>query len=314
MTDRLSILIVHGRGRKPGEEAYRDIAFDAIRSGIARDFPDCLDAFDAVRLEFVYYGDLTNALLDGDGVPYDAALDIGDRRNALTALKAITARKRFSIRDYDRLAGKTALKEFAADVLSPVARLSGLGMWLLRRVSEDFAEYLDQGSEYATEVRRRVRDKLMELFDSDERIMVIAHGTGSVIVYDALWEMSHEPGLQERVGNEKLDQWVTLGTPLGSPLIQKRLLGASQRKKLRFPSNVITWQNLSAEDDYTCYDNTVADDFKGMMKDRLVSQVKDYRIFNLAVRYGRSNPHSSVGYFIHPRLSKVINDWINSNG
>jgi trehalose-6-phosphate synthase len=67
---------------------------------------------------------------------------------------------------------------------------------------------------------------------------------------------------------------------------------------------------MAAEDDYTCYDNTLADDFKKMMVQKRVSAVHDYRIFNLAVRYGKSNPHSSVGYYIHPRLAKVISDWI----
>jgi hypothetical protein len=44
-----------------------------------------------------------------------------------------------------------------------------------------------------------------------------------------------------------------------------------------------------------------------------VSAVHDYRIFNLAVRYGKSNPHSSVGYYIHPRLTKIIADWCSTD-
>jgi hypothetical protein len=49
------------------------------------------------------------------------------------------------------------------------------------------------------------------------------------------------------------------------------------------------------------------------MSQRLVSTVTDYRVFNHAVRYGRSNPHSSVGYYIHPRVSKIMADWIDHN-
>ncbi|MCH8136156.1 MAG: hypothetical protein IIB77_09295 [Proteobacteria bacterium] len=47
------------------------------------------------------------------------------------------------------------------------------------------------------------------------------------------------------------------------------------------------------------------------MIQRLVSAITDYRVFNLALRYGRSNPHSSIGYYIHPRVSKIIADWMN---
>jgi len=50
-----------------------------------------------------------------------------------------------------------------------------------------------------------------------------------------------------------------------------------------------------------------------MMEQRLVSAVHDYRIYNLAVRYGKSNPHSSVGYYIHPRVTKIVVDWLQSD-
>jgi len=47
-----------------------------------------------------------------------------------------------------------------------------------------------------------------------------------------------------------------------------------------------------------------------MLQQRVVSAVNDYRIFNLAVRYGKSNPHSSIGYYIHPRMTKILGDWL----
>ncbi len=47
-----------------------------------------------------------------------------------------------------------------------------------------------------------------------------------------------------------------------------------------------------------------------MMREHIVSRISDFRIYNQTVRYGKSNPHSSVGYLIHPRLSKIIRDWL----
>ena len=90
------------------------------------------------------------------------------------------------------------------------------------------------------------------------------------------------------------------------------LKGADEELEARFPTNVISWYNVAAEDDYTCHDNTLADDFKKMLHKRLVSVVHDYRVYNLAIRYGKSNPHSSVGYYIHPRVSKIVVDWMSS--
>ena len=104
---------------------------------------------------------------------------------------------------------------------------------------------------------------------------------------------------------------MTLGSPLGDSNIRKRLNGAKEKLALRYPKNVIAWHNVSAEDDYTCHDDTLADDFKKMMNRRIVSAVNDYKIYNLAVRYGRSNPHNSIGYYIHPRTAKVVVDWMN---
>ena len=87
-------------------------------------------------------------------------------------------------------------------------------------------------------------------------------------------------------------------------------MGAKNNGRSKYPCNVVTWHNLSAEDDYLCHDNTLADDFKPMLKQRLVSSIRDYKIYNMSVRYGKSNPHSSLGYYVHPRLSQIIVEWL----
>ena len=81
----------------------------------------------------------------------------------------------------------------------------------------------------------------------------------------------------------------------------------SPRENTKNP--LIKSHNVAAEDDYVCHDNTLKDDFKSMLQQQAVSMVHDYRIYNLAVRYGKSNPHSSVGYYIHPRVSKLLVEW-----
>lgn len=308
--ERLTILVVHGRDFKPGVDDYAAITFEAMRAGLARDYPDSLVAFDVIERDIAWYGDLTNDYLERQGLHYDAALDIGDRHNALAALQEINARKRFGIRDYDRVAGKTALKELVADIVAPLGRGLGFGMWLIRRTSKDFAAYLEGSETYADAARERVRDKIRSCLDRGDCLMLITHGTGSAIAWDALWELSHDPSYAAACEGKKVDQWVTMGSPLANANVQRRLFGSDRKDGDRYPTNVISWQNLSAEDDYTCHDKSVSDDYSYMLKHRLVSQINDFRIFNLAVRYGRSNPHSSVGYFIHPRLSKLIADWI----
>jgi hypothetical protein len=310
--EKRSIVLIHGRDFKPAADKYLDIAVAAMRIGLERDYPDCAALFDGIQKDLAWYGDLNAEVLTAAGKTYDEELDVGDRYNALNKLKAITPRKKFGIRLYDQLPGKSALPEFFMDVGATVAGAVGLRMPVIGRLAKDFGAYLDDDA-FAEEARRRLHEKLCEAMDRGDKIMLITHGTGSVIAYDVLWELSNDTATYPEYGDNKVDQWLTLGSPLGDSIVQKRLLGAKERDDNRFPSNVISWHNLAAEDDYACHDTTLADDFKKMMVQKRVSAVHDYRIFNLAVRYGKSNPHSSVGYYIHPRLTKIIADWVSAD-
>ena len=305
-----SLLIVHGRDFKPAGETYLELARSALRKGVERDYPEQVAGFDALPVDVAWYGDLNAGVLAARGKTYDEKLDVGDRRNLLQSLSQIAPRKKFGIRMYDKLPGKSALPEFFMDIGATVSSAVGMRMPVIGRMAKDFAAYLNNDDGFADRARARVRDKICELMDANKHIMLVTHGTGSVVAYDVLWELSNDTETCPEYGECKVDQWVTLGSPLGDRIVQKRLLGAQEREEARFPSNVISWHNLSAEDDYTCHDATLADDFRTMLRKRQVSAVHDYRIFNLAVRYGKANPHSSIGYYIHPRLTKIIIDWL----
>ena len=302
---------MHGRGFKPAAVPLLQLINAALRAGVERDYPDHLAALDAVSTSLAYYGDLSNALLESKGKHYDAALDLGDRRNALASLRGIPARKRFGIRQYDCLPGKSAVPEFIAYICTPILGALGLTLPLIASVSRDFSDYLAGKTPYAEQVRERVRTKLCEHLERGDRLLLITHGTGCAVAYDVLWQLSHDPQYG-RYRDRKVDTWLTLGGPLGDLQIRKRLLGARSGANSVYPTNVITWYNVAAEDDYTCSDGTLANDFRRMLQQHLVSTINDFRIYNLALRFGKSNPHSSVGYYIHPRVSKIIVDWIEA--
>ncbi|HSD70635.1 MAG TPA: hypothetical protein VLB07_13845, partial [Woeseiaceae bacterium] len=246
------------------------------------------------------------------GGHYDESLDMGDRRNALQKLKSLVKTKHFGVTRYDRLPGKTAMAEFAADVAAPLLGTIGLSKALIAKVAPDLAEYWKADGEFAAKLRERVRQPIIEALDREERLLLVAHGTGSIVTYDVLWQLSHDPEYTGRYAEKKIDTLLTLGSPLGDSMVRRRLLGAKCKGRMRFPINVMTWYNISAEDDYLCHDNTLADDFKVMLKQRQVSSIRDHRIYNLSVRYGKSNPHSSVGYLMHPRTAQIVADWITS--
>lgn len=301
------ILLVHGRGFKPSPEVLGELSFAALRAGIERDYSEQLGDFDSVSQRTAFYADLSAQVLADAGRRYDEPLDVGDRRNAFDALRDIRPRKKFGIRQYDRLPGKSALREFAADVVAPVIGPVGLWRWVCRSISPDFAAYLENSNGYGDAVRERVRQAVVEALDSFGELAIIAHGTGSVVAWEVLRELSAERGPEDE---QKVDLFVTLGSPLGDAYLRRRLRGGQPDPATRFPANVITWYNVSAEDDYTCHDKTLADDYRQMLSEQRVSAITDYKIYNHAVRYGRSNPHSSIGYYIHPRVTRILVDWL----
>lgn len=309
-TSNRTLLFVHGRDFKPAPEDLLDLCIAAVKAGIKRDYPDAIDMFHAAGKRLAYYGDLNHDIQVAAGRNFDQALDLGDRRNALQALAAIDKRKNFGVHRYDRVPGKTAIAEFAAGVVGPVLGKLGLSKTLIAKVCAELGEYWSDDSDYNEKAKARVRDAIVEALRTDNQVMLVTHGIGCVIAYDVMWELSHTDAAELLPEGRKVDVWLTLGAPLGDSMVRSRLLGAKRKGTKKYPNNIVSWYNLSAEDDYLCHDNTLADDFRGMLKQKQVSKIKDFRIYNLAVRYGKSNPHSSVGYLIHPRVAQLISAWL----
>lgn len=306
------VLFVHGRDFKPSREKLLDLSVAAMSAGIERDCPELLAEFQALDKRMAYYGDLSNAWLSAAGKNYDETLDLSDRWQTLQALRAVQKRKHFSVSRYDRLPGKSALAEFAADLAAPLLGTIGLAGKVIGLFAGDVNEYWNS-CDFNSQVRERVRSAICEALAQDSKLLLVSHGTGCIASYDVLWQLSHEPEYAGTFAGRKVEQWLTLGAPLGDSTVQKRLLGAQARGRERYPANIVAWHNVAAEDDYFCHDNTVGNDFKEMLKLRLVSSIRDYRIYNLAVSYGKSNPHSALGYLVHPRVAKIVGDWLRQD-
>lgn len=305
-----TLIFVHGRDFKPHAEEFMDLSIAALLAGLERDYPDFVEEFCALDKHCAYYGDITDGFLTRKGQRYDETLDIGDRRNALIKLRGFDKKKNFGVARYDRLPGKTAMGEFAADVLAPLLARLGLSKKLIAKVGIDLGEYWNRDSDFSSRIRERVRSMINAALDANKRILLISHGTGCIVTYDVLWQLSHHEDYKQEDQQKKIDTWVTLGAPLGDSMVTRRLLGAREKGVRRYPTNVLSWYNLSAEDDFVSHDDTLANDFKPMLKQKQVSCIVDYHIYNLAIRYGKSNPHSSLGYLIHPRMSQTVVEWL----
>ncbi len=303
------ILFIHGRSFKPERPILKRLWISAVRHGLERSRPDRLARFDAARKEFVYYGDISGRFLRSKGKRYRQAADVADRRAALAALKAYGDRQ-FTRARYNRLPGKESLREFFADVAAGPLNWFGLSERAIGMVAPDMLEYWNPDSSFGSDVRWRFTEELRRAMTSGDRIMIVAHSLGAMIAWDTMWKISYA-GEYRGLRDGRVDLFLTIGCPLGDETVKDNLKGARSSGPRRYPANLLRWENVSAEDDYISHDQRVSNDYRKMLKyDLPIRSIKDHRIYNLTVRIGASNPHSSAGYLIHPKVSRLIADWL----
>ena len=302
-----TLILVHGRGFKPPRAALEAQWYAALRAGIVRDAAAAIPAFEQCRREFVHFGDETRATLAAAGRRHDEALDLADLENTLAELRALPRSKDFRRERYERLPGKTPIKEFLADIGAPTLAALRLEDRAIGRFLPELVDYWRGAVSPMRRVDARLRETVAAALARGDDVAIVSHCIGSVFAYNALWALSRDSAA---ASDQKVALWMTLGAPLGDEGVKRRLDDAGTDRARRYPSNVVAWINVAAEDDYVCHDDRVADDYREMLDRRLISRIDDVRIYNLAVRYGRSNPHNALGYLIHPRVSRAIATWL----
>lgn len=137
-----------------------------------------------------------------------------------------------------------------------------------------------------------------------KKIMLIAHSMGSIIAYDVLTKF---------VPTVPIDTFVTIGSPLGLPIIKSRIVaeqekGFPQKKVLKTPENIISnWYNLSDLKDKIAMDYSLSDDFEENSRhigviDKLVTNNYEYM--------ENRNSHKSYGYLRTPEMAEIIEEFL----
>lgn len=306
-----TILLVHGRSFKPPERELKQFWLAGLRTGLERDHPSALPAFAAARKELVYYGDLSNGFLLSIGHEYDVLADLADRRRCLADLAAY-GRSGFTKAAYRKVPGRNPYREFLADALGTSLSVLRLTDPLITAVSPDMAQYWNRDEAFGSEVRATMTRPLKRALRREGPVLVIAHSMGAVVAWDTLWKFSRTGEYRPEFSEKRVDLLLTLGGPLGDDTVKRHLRGSGASGPRRYPSNVRRWINVSAEDDFIAHDEKVADDYADMKRFGLVDSIRDHRIYNLAVRGGQSNPHSSAGYLVHPRVASIVAAWLGN--
>ena len=268
-----------------------------------------LNRYKKASKELVYFGDISNAFLRSKGGKYNAQADVQSRKQTLTVLSAYSANQ-FTKATYKKLPGKTSYKEFLADVGATVLGPLRLTEGLVAAVAPDMREYWNFDSAFGTNVRGTMIAPLKRAMNRGDRIMVISHSLGTMISYDTFWKFCRTAEYRPKYTTKKIHTWVTLGCPLGDETVKRHLKGAKAEGTRKYPNNIVHWHNFAAEDDFISHDSKIANDFKKMHKLTKIQEISDHKIYNLAVRSGNSNPHHGTGYLIHPKVVKIVTDWL----
>lgn len=290
-----SIVFVPGKSLKPLPEVHREYLWRALVRGVSRYDAAAADAlagdcrFLLAAWSFAYYG--KHGSLDSD-IPWIERLmdsegpsepDVAEARHWSKWL----TRSLYALGDHvhwliDRLPDPR-VKEMIRDTLRYFGNVHGI----------------------ADRVRGIVKAEIEKARAGSDSVCLIGHSMGSVIAYEALWELTHRDDRPARI-----ELFLTLGSPLGMKYVQHKLLGVRDRSH-RYPAGIGKWVNVSAVGDLVSVDERVGDDFAPMVTEGHAGEIVDlHQDIYTAFRNERGlNPHRSYGYLVHPKVGEVIAKW-----
>lgn len=157
------------------------------------------------------------------------------------------------------------------------------------------------------EAKKAFRKRLAEVLKKNrhKKILLIGHSMGSIIAYDTL---------TQNLPNFPIETFVTLGSPLGVPIIIKKIL-TEQHKEItpescpQTPEKILlNWYNFSDLNDKIAMNFDLADDFSA--NGQLVKPV-DIVVTNNYEYANVRNPHKVYGYLQQREVAKVIADFLD---
>jgi hypothetical protein len=185
---------------------------------------------------------------------------------------------------------------------------SGLSDFIMRHFVKDLDAYYQDlpGVKEDQQPREKIRRKLAEVLWKNRRkkIFLIAHSMGSIIAWDVLTKY---------VPKVKIHTLVTIGSPLGNPVIRSKMFsdlkgGPEAIPLLRTPENIQkAWYNLSDFRDRVAINYDLKDDFHSNSAN---VHVQDKLVWNNYEYEGIQNPHKSYGYLRCQEMANLISDFL----
>ncbi|MGW8957587.1 hypothetical protein [Paenibacillus sp. NPDC055715] len=318
------LVIIHGRDKKPKCEEMLRLIKIALIAGLRRVNEEAAQKLEQehITLTFIYYGDINNRLLlpnsqirdvfekDSNGefyVPdhyYDESLEqlINRPTDQMTP------------EEYNRLIANEPLihsYDEIAKILSPYLSLFGMSTRAIKKLLPDLGAYLTSRV-VGSQIRERLQAPLAKALSSGDDVMLLSHSMGCMVAYDVLWKFSRMSEYKH-LWEHKVNDWLTLGNPLGEPAVKRSLYDSNEPDDGMYPINIRHWTNINAVDDYIAHDATIEDDFSLMLSRNLIESIDDQPLIQTFWKdshTGRSNPHNFFAHLNHPKVAEHVADWI----
>jgi hypothetical protein len=300
------IIGIHGLGNKPPEKTLKVWWKASIREGLQNiGKPKTFFNF-----ELIYWAHYLHQ------IPLNPA--IKDKKNPLYINEPyVRARGRLGDKKPSELRKKILHRLeggmerlFLNDDLS--INYSSITDFIIHHFFSDFGTYYSSSCLRQDDQDCRAKDvictRLADILKKNRRkkILLIAHSMGSIIAYDVLTEI---------VPSVPIDTFVTIGSPLGLPVIKSKIVadrkGINPKEfRLKTPENVLShWYNLADLKDKIAVDYTLSDDFEENSRhvraiDKMVNNDYEYE--------KNRNHHKSFGYLRTPEMAEIIFDFLKS--
>ncbi len=298
MTKLPLIIYIPGLLPKPEHGIHREALFRCLIAGIRRrdekvalDIAANLHCFDVISWTYDFYRTHRDIALDAASI--DAVIAQEGPTEADIAEASSWER---------RLTRRVFLLGDLLPFLIPHIATERMELHL-----RDLLRYVRNNDDIAEHTRQMLKIPLRAACEAQRPVLLIAHSMGSVIAYDSLWQMAHRDH-----DSAQIDQFLTMGSPLGQNYIQRRLQGRGESGERRYPNNIRRWVNLTSVGDLTALNPNIAADFAQMLELGLVDSIQDGEMHNYFRLDGELNVHAEYGYLANDVTAKVVTEWWRS--
>jgi PGAP1-like protein len=295
------IIGIHGLGNKPEEKILHSWWRAAVKEGLEAE-----KNFWFLKFELAYWASILH--------PEQYNPSITDKKDPLFLKEPyVRANKELIIKE--RKENRIQIRDIVNEQLDKIFleddgtfNFNGLTDFILRHFVKDLdAYYRDKpGITNDHQPRERICRQLANILIKNRRkkILLIAHSMGSIIAMDVLTKY---------VPDIKIHTLVTIGSPLGNPVVRSRMfsdikINSGEKPLLRTPENIQSaWYNLADFKDKVAINYDLKNDF--LPNSRNIYPI-DKLVWNNYEYEGDDNPHKAYGYLRCPEMAEIIVDFL----